>query len=186
LQRQVLVGLLFGALTLIEAGALYLAHTGVIDIPLEQSDYFESGLSIPASLIACVGLCASKRWGWFSGIAFVGIALLNTLTSIVLDFEFAAEFLFTIGASILLCSGLLAALDSKVLRVAVSPVAPSSGLLATLPVRPLAYLGLLLTLIPLVQMIWGWIILLVWLLIIGVRRIRHNREIRANSREHAA
>ena len=67
MQPHILAGLLFGALTLLDAGALYAVHIGIVDIPLSRLDYLESTLSIPASLFACIGLCASKRWGWFSG-----------------------------------------------------------------------------------------------------------------------
>jgi hypothetical protein len=171
---------------LLDAGALYAVHTGIVDTPLSRLDYLESTLSILASLFACIGLCASKRWGWFSGIGVVAIVLVATVVSTVRNFDPAAESLGAVGTVILLCAGLLAVLDSRAVRLAVSPAVPSSGFFANLPLRPLAYLALLLIVVSLIQMLWGWLVLLVWVLIIGVRRIRHSREVHESSRGPAA
>lgn len=186
MQPQTLAGLLFGTLTLLDAGALYVVDIGIVDIPLSRLDYLESALSIPASLIASVGLCASRRWGWFSGMGVVAIVFVSTVVSTVRNFDPAAESLGAVGAVILLCAGLLAVLDSRAVRLAVSPPVPSSGFLASLPLRPLAYLGLFLIVVSLIQLFWGWLVLLVWLLIIGGRRIRHGREFHGTSRGSAA
>jgi hypothetical protein len=175
LQPRSIAGLIFLALVIADLAVLAGVATQQIEIDLTLGpfEYAESLLATALGVGAAMGLFARRRWGWWFGLGNVALALISSAVALPFDPDFDPASIAATGVVWLVGAALLALLDSSRLRDTLSPNPPSSGFLARLPAAQCANIGCLLVVLGLaLSLVWGWLVLVLWLTLFGVRRMR--------------
>ncbi len=161
------------ALAALEIGLVVASLRGWDELEPTTVDYATSAISIPLGVATAIGLLRRRLWGWALGVGQVPLWLLVQLVQVPFDDEPWSVAVAALGAAFLFEGGILALLNGRGVRAAIAPRPPDVGVLGNLPVEPVLTVGLALIVGGLaLEVGWGWMVLMLWIGIVLVRRLR--------------
>jgi hypothetical protein len=177
-------GLTLATLALLDVVVSASPLPDLLEIRLTPLDLAVTFISVLVCLGASVGLWRGNHWGWNFALIYVAIAVLDSARSTVFDPEFELASIGAFGVVLLLYAGILWLIDAERLRAYISPPLPGAGMFSKRLYPAVAQAGLLIVAVSLIGMLWGGIVLVIWLSLMlwaWFRRQRGSSDVQAMS-----
>jgi hypothetical protein len=147
------------------------AMTGELGATLDAWDQAAAMAVLAGHVVALVGLLGRRSWGWYLTIAVVAFDVVVLPMLELRRSAVALENIMAVGLALLIDAGILALLDRPQTRADCG-----IGTTPRLPVRPLALVGVLLGVAPLLSTPSGIAAVAAFVAIVWYRRRRRQRE----------